>query len=292
MKPAALRERLKDGQRFAELSTRLANIEEMLGRSAAGREPQQPALSAEAVFSRVKGARREVGYEGKPAFSLAAWPLQPVDFPGLFESRGDEVVRLLEPPPKLRDAGFDLSTMRRSTIIEGQLRRCLIPDHKLLEVWRDGLLICVMPGDGWHLCWGMHSNDETGLKINNLALAETAYLFSDWALKVYEHAVPAPARVRFRIMLSDMRPSGRPFSLNPYRLSPFNLHLDDNRHPSPGANPGVWVEIDVDRTGAEPGTVAYRLLGDLYAWFSFDAAEMPYVDRASQPPKIDPTLIG
>jgi hypothetical protein len=290
MKAEQLREMFKGGQRFAELDTRLEHIEEMIGKMVAVQAPQQPALSGETVFSRVQQARRELGYERKPAFSLAAWPLQPVDFPSLFESHEAQVVRLLENPPRLRNGGFDLSTRTLSTIVVAQLRRCLIPGRKLLEVWRDGTLICVVPGDEWHLCWGMRSSAETGLRINNLALTETVYLFCDWALKVYENAVPAPEEFKIRIMLSDMTLNGRPLSLNPYR--PSEIWLDDDRHPAPEAAPGVHVEIDIDRLNAEPGVLAYRLLADLYAWFGFNATEMPYANREIQPPKIDPAQIG
>jgi hypothetical protein len=176
MKPGELRDRLKDGRRFSELDTRLGNIEEMVGKLTAVQSPQPPPFAVETVFRRVQRARREIGYEGKPAFSLAAWPLQPIDFPNLFESHEVPIVRLLEWPPRLRNGGFDFSTLGRSVIVEGLLRRCVVPEHKILEVWRDGPLICVVPGDGWHLCWAMHSTPDTGFRINNLALTETLYL--------------------------------------------------------------------------------------------------------------------
>lgn len=287
-KPSELRDRLKDGRRFAELDARLGNIEAMVGKLAAIQLPEQPAFAVETVFRRVQRARREIGYEGNPAFSLASWPLQPVDFPNLFESHLVPVVRLLETPPRLRDAGFDISTRRLSSIIEGQLRRCVIPEHKILEVWRDGPLICVLPGDDSHLCWGMRSTPETGLRINNLALAETSYVFCDWSLRVYEHAVPPPERFKVRAMFSDMAMNGRPFSLSPYRPNEFNL--DENRLPAPMPN-GQHFEIDVERATANPGVMAYRLLADVYAWFGFNAEEMPYVSREQQPPRIDPAQI-
>jgi hypothetical protein len=288
MKPGELRDRLKDGRRFAELDSRLGNMEEMLGRLAAGRAPQEPPFTAETVFRRVQRARREVGYEGKPALSLAAWPLQPIDFPNLFESHEAPVVRLLEQPPRLRDGGFDFATRRLSSIVEGQLRRCLIPEHKILEVWRDGPLICAVPGDDWHLCWGMRSTPETGLRINTLALAETVYLFCDWSVKIYGNAIPVPERFKIRVMFSDMAVNGRAFSLNPYRPNDFNLN--DNRHAAPMAT-GQHFEIEVERATAEPGVLAYRLLSDVYAWFGFNANEMPFVNREGQLPRIDQTQI-
>jgi hypothetical protein len=290
MKPAELREKLRDGQRFSELESRLGSIEGMIGKALETQAQQrQRGLSDEAVFRRVQQARRAVGYEDKPAFSLAASSLTPVDFPNLFESREVPIVRLLEDPPRLRRSGFDLSTRRLSTIIEGQLRRCLIPDHKLLEVWRDGALISVVPGDDSHLCWAMRSTLETGLRINNLALTETVFLFCDWALKAFENAVPVPTSLRFRMLFSHMVWNEKPFSLNPYRPNEFNL--SDDRHPAPMPD-GIHILLDSDRADAEPGAIAYRLLADLFSWFGFDASEMPYADRNSKPPRIDPQQIG
>jgi hypothetical protein len=259
-------------------------MEEMIGRFAASQAHREPVFTFETVFGRVRRARREVGYEGKPALSIAAWPSQPIDFPDLFESHEAPVVQLLEQPPRLRDGGFDFATRRLSSIVEGQLRRCLIPEHKILEVWRDGALICVVPGDDWHLCWGMRSTPETGLRINTLALAETVYLFCDWSLQIYANAVPAPERYRIRVMFSDMAVNGRAFSLNPYRPNDFSLN--DSRRDAPLAI-GSHVEIDVDRVTAEPGATAYRLLSEFYAWFGFNAAEMPYVNREGPIPRID-----
>jgi len=289
MKPSDLRDRLKDGRRFSELDSRLGNIEEMIGKLTVAQVPRPPAFSAEIVFKRVQRARRELGYEDRPAFSLAAWPLQPIDFPDLFESHDVPVVRLLEQPPHLRPMGFDFAPRRLSTIVEGQLRRSIIPESKILEIWRDGPLICVVPGDDWHLCWAMHSTPESGLRINNLALAETVYLFCDWSLRAYANAVPTPERFKIRIMLSGMNVNGIPFALNPHRPNVFNLAGDWRTAPDAA---GGHFEIEVESARADPGVMAYGLLQDVYTWFGFNASEMPYVNREARPARIDPAQIG
>jgi len=63
--------------------------------------------------------------------------------------------------------------------------------------------------------------------------------------------------------------------------------MNDDRHAAPLAT-GQHFEIDVERVTADPGVVAYRLLSDVYAWFGFNATDMPYVGREQQPPRIDP----
>ena len=60
-------------------------------------------------------------------------------------------------------------------------------------------------------------------------------------------------------------------------------HRDQNR--------GFMSCSILERENAQPGVIAYRLLADLYSWFGFDAAEMPYVNRESHTPRIDPTQI-
>ena len=282
-----LRSRLKDGLRFSELEGHLQNIEETLGKLTAGPAQQRPAISVETVAQRLKRARETLRYGEKPTLFLVAWPLEPAQFPTLFESRQETVVQLLENPPKLRDFGFDLSTRRASTIVEAALRRCMVVERKLLELWRDGLLVLVAPGDEWHLCWGMQSDATTGLRINNLCLAETTYLFSELALTLFAHSVPQPARLNFWLGLQSMTLHERPCSLNPYRPNQFNL--DDGRQNAPEDH--RTVRIEVGRDDSDAGTVSYRLLANLYAWFGFDADLMPYVNRDVGPPRIDPVQI-
>ncbi len=134
----------------------------------------------------------------------------------------------------------------------------------------------------------MHSSAATGLRINNLALTETTYLFSDLALKLFPHSAPQPDRLHLMLQLVSMTVNGVPSSLHPYRPNGWNL--DHDRHPAPGDEKVVHIEIA--RAGSEPGSLSYRLLADLYAWFGFNAADMRYADRSAEPPRIDPAQIA
>jgi hypothetical protein len=283
-----LRDRLKDGLRFSELDRRLENIEENVGRLSAGPAREvRPPMNAAVISERISRARIAAGFDGMPSFILAAWSPEASQFPALFESREVEPVRLLEHPPVLRPAGFDLSSRRPAQIVDGVLRRCIAPRSRLLELWRDGPLSFVTAGDGWHLCWGMRSEPTTGLRINSLALAETTYLFSDLAIKIFGLATPMPERICLRLQLANMTVNDVPCSLSPYRPTEFNL--DHDRRPAPGGERVVEAEVPIPNPG--PGDAAYRLLGDLYAWFGFDAVDMPFVDRTGTSPAIDPDQI-
>jgi schlafen family protein len=282
-----LRERLKDGYRFSEIDSRLRDIEATIGRIAAGPGHSATGVSEQIVTERVFAAGNVAHLKDRPMIYLIAWPPSDrVEFTTLFESRSAKVVQLLENPPRLRDAGFDLNTGHASEIIRGELRRSEVHRNKLLELWRDGVLTFVAPGDEWYLCWGMESTAATGLRINNIALTELTYLFCDLALKVFEHSVPQPARLEFRLGLTGMITKGgssRLSSRRPNRMWP------DGGNAAPGD--GVIVRNTIEGLSADPGTISYALLAQLYAWFSFDAIQVPYVKRDEQPPKIDPTLI-
>lgn len=289
MRPAELRDRIKDGRRFAELDARLGNIEQMVGKLLGTRVPEPPALSGDAIFARVSDARQAMGYERKPTLSLLAWPHGQAQFPTLFESRAEPVVQLLEDPPRLRDGGFDISTWSASQIVEGRLRRTQSPCRKILEIWRDGVVMSVLAGDDSYLCWAMQSTPETGLRINTLALAETVYLFCDWTLKVFNYAIPIPIEFKFMMMLSDMTRDGVPFSLSPHR--PSQVWIDEDRHSAPQAAPGQQFVVEADGVNYNSGMIAYELLSRLYTWFGFEATQIPFVDRDHGPPSIDPSQL-
>jgi len=60
----------------------------------------------------------------------------------------------------------------------------------------------------------MNSDAQTGLRINNLALAETTYLFVDLALQVCQFTEPRPVTLNFQLGLESTAWQGRPCSLS------------------------------------------------------------------------------
>jgi hypothetical protein len=314
---AELRNLLKDGLRFSELDGRLQNIEESIGRIEAGVAERTTALTEQgvtqlqnieesigriearvaerrtglteqAVTQHFSEARAVLGFSGKPTFSLTSWPHEAVKFTSLFQSRTADVVHLLEFPPKLRNGGFDLSTRRASTNVRGELRRCMIPGQKLLELWRDGVLVFITQGDGWHLCWGMQSTQATGQQINNLALVETTYLFCDLVFKLYPLSSPPTETVTLQLALMDMSVDGVPCKLQPQELNQPGLY--DDWRPAPASEKTVCVEVQLANSDA--GDAAFRLVAQLFTWFSFDEEVVPYADRSTTSPKITPQSIG
>ena len=281
-----LRSKIKDGMRFDEIYGKLRNVEEMVGQRVAVPQPSSP-LDPQVIAVRIGSARLAAGLNAQPVFWLAAWPLQEAQFEDLFQSREAAPVQLLEHPPRYRYAGFDVATDRPSEIIQGRFRRCLVPGRKILELWQDSLLAFVAHGGDPYLAWAMHSDAGSGLRINNIALAETAYSFSELAIKLFTLAKPNPTKLKMQMGLSDMRIDSKLMSLSRFR--PGDLYGGDWRQ---APTDGKSFEITFPLADAEPGVIAYCLLAKLYTWFGFEESQIPYVAVGSQPPRINLELIA
>src|SRR5262249_53760723 len=122
------------------------------------------------------------------------------------------IVHLLEHPPHLRPYGFDWRTESQTRIVQGQLRRVLIPEGKILDLWTDGTLIAAGRGDGWFLSWNKPQNINF-LRINPVVLIESAYAFAELSKQVFNFAQPHPRGIEYRLVLRNMTVNGKPCRL-------------------------------------------------------------------------------
>jgi len=129
----------------------------------------------------------------------------------------------------------------------------------------------------------MQSTDDTGIRINNVALAETVYLFVDLSIQLFRLASPVPSRITITLGLTSMRTGRKFMSLSPLRANPFNL-ADDRRE---STTDRAEFETSFQLDQAEPGTAAYGLLSLIYTWFGFEESEIPYTTPGANPPRID-----
>lgn len=282
---------LRDGLRYDSLNEQYERIEERLNQLLAERTREAPLPAgpdlAEMLPARVEQALTESTLHQGPAFILAAVPVQPVEIPTLFERRNAEVVRLLESPPELRDAGFDLTTGAQARIVGGQLRRAVVPEWKLLELWRDGTLIFAAAGDDDFLSWGRRSRGGGPLRINQLVLIEATYLFAELSRRVCEHSQPRPTEIEYRLELRSMTVAGTPCGLIPGPLGTFAWESDIRRAPAVGASfPLRWRQPDI-----HPGVVAYLLVREVYGWFGIEYDQIPYTEQIDGRTVISPEEI-
>ncbi len=284
---------LRDGLRYDALNEQYERIEEGLNQllvegTREARLPARPDL-AEMLPARVEQTLTESTLHQHPAFILTAFPIQPVEIPTLFERRDAEVVRLLERPPELRDNGFDLTTGAPARIVGGQLRRAVVPEWKVLELWRDGTLIFAAAGDDNFLSWGRYSRGGRPLRINQLVLIEATYLFAELSRRVCDHAEPRPTEIEYRLELRSMTVAGTPCGLVPGRLGTFGWEFgtDIRRAPAAGAHFSLrWQQPDID-----PGVVAHLLAREVYGWFGIEYDQIPYTEQTDGRTVISPEEI-
>jgi hypothetical protein len=278
---------LQTGLHFHRVPPQLANIEvlleQLLARS--GSEANLPALRPPPVpehdfYNRIDWAINNNDLEGKPAFALAARPVEGTSIPSLFQSKQAEVVQLLEHPPRLREYGFDLNTNAAAEMIEARLRRGVKPGDKLLELWRDGCLIFAARGDEQFLCWPPHPREKDSLAVHSVALIESAYLFAELSKKVYLHAEPEPQQIDYIIILKNLTRQ-EPSRLAVVRPDRLLYHVGS---PAPDSGARFSVRMDL---AASSGEIAFNIASKVFEWYSLEHDRIPF---QKQPGIIDPDL--
>ncbi len=210
-----------------------------------------------------------------------------VQVPALFAGRSHALIQLLDQPPELRHAGFDISVGVETKIVKGRLRCSLNPARRVLELWRDGVLLFASEASR-HLCWGTGNAGEP-LMLNPLALAETTYLFAEMTNRIREFMKEPQDTNDYVLGLQRMSVNGQRALLFPgpnrARLSAFpadfhRLETDDLED----------IRMTVPAP-TDPRIVAYGLRRELYARFEFDEDAIPYTTEVNGQPATDPQKI-
>ena len=268
--------------------TQLEDIRELLSRLLPGSSPKAqvataPDFSEQNVWVRIGLAVSEVGFASEPAIVLAALPDCRIDFPTLFESQRSELVGLLEDPPAIRRAGFDLATYQKSQIVKGQRRQAVAENYMGLFIWRDGLIVHVARADGEHLCW-----PGKWPLIHPLVLVESTYLFAELCKRAFDLSQPKPQAAEYSLQLCNVQVDGQLIKLYPGVATAQTFRA----HP-PKSAPDATTTARTNRLSlsAGPGEAAFGLLSRLYEQFGFDHEEIPYVSEVDGNRTIDPQQI-
>ena len=252
---------------------------------AAGGQPRVGGLDylAPAAAPRIVDVRLEqrltealaaVERSGRPSIALVAVPSSPVSVRGFLE-RDAPVAQAIAAPPSIRQYGFDLDTGGRDRLVEGRVRRAVTPEYKLLEVWRDGVIQFIAPGDTDFLAWGRADQQLNGFRINPLVIAEATLMFMTFVQRVYGHVEPRPDRVTYQLHLLNARDAqGNLSRLVPYALGTIRWLQQESRV-APRADHVIYVELPRD---SPPEVSAYELLREFYGWFGVDGDHVPYSD--------------
>jgi len=268
----------KDGLRFDD---HLSEIRETFEKILANNKTKQSTGIALSIKEqRIKNAISALGLKDNITYVLYGYPDIDLEIKGLFESRQANIVKLIDGPPVLRYAGFDISTYEQSRIIDGEVRRSIIKPYKLLEVWRDGLIIFVAPGDDDFLCWGNYNKQDL-LKVNTIALVESVYLFILFITEVFKAGEVPKCDVHIGLQVLNI-PKGRKFGL-PKRPHQFFANFDLAYIQS-----DVIIAEETIRWNQEKVEVlAYRILCGFYRKFGLEDEFIPYVKEVDGQKVID-----
>jgi hypothetical protein len=263
----------------AEMLERLETIEAKLVKSTSVASPGPSDLD---VSKRIAEAEEAVGRTSRANIIMAATSTTECTFPDLFRSRSAPIVKLLMDPPVLRQEGFAITPLGSAIpadIVQGKLRRVVWKGQKLAELWKDGCLVAIGPGDDDLLCWftRSHRDPKPGLPIRSFVLAEVVLNFCNFAVQVFGYAEPAPQRLRFGLTLNNMTEDGVPCKLSTAPDNNSSFGFSYYAKEAPAAT--ISVTSIMDFKNADPGVIAYQLLGSLYVEFGFEVDGTPYIQR-------------
>ena len=147
----------------------------------------------------------------------------------------------------------------------------MIAGYKLLEIWADGCIVFVADGGADFLSWGNKSDSK--LRINQLVLIETTYLFIKFVNDVLAKADPKPDTVLYRAALCRMTVE------EPAILFPGNLmHFPHGHQEAQGSDKDIVISFTY---GTDPRLIAFELVARVYRWFGFDEEKIPYKETTA-----------
>jgi hypothetical protein len=281
---------MKDGKRYGDLERRMENLESLITKLLANRTVKSvPVNSERLLLQRAAEAKTAAQLSDVPSFFLIAAPAEPIKLEGLFSTKSAEYNAIAE-PPAYREHGFDLNPHNPVQHLRGELVRRAANGRKSLELWQDGTLIFVGRNDEDFLGWAVRRKDgENNIYINNYVLTEVVSLFLTATLRIFGGMQSPPEKIKvcFGLTREDIyvEIDGRTTT---YELS---THPIDQYGSYPGskapAAEGKTFWIDFALKDAVPEVEALRLLREIYHWFGITDEQIPYVDFASVPQRVD-----
>ena len=213
---------------------------------------------------------------------LSALPLPSNELRTLFRSGDGTIRRLLERPPTLRQAGWDLETGDAAQLIRGQRVRVANGDRKVLDLYRDGTFVFSCRADDWFLAWASPHGQQ---RINPLALVEVVFSFTEFYKHVVDDLDTPPREIQVRADFRNLHEGGQRTSLVPHALGTYAQILNMHAHEAPD-NDFSFVRT-ISATEYDPAVVAYVIVREIYLWFGIDEDGIPYITKDSGVPKVD-----
>jgi len=284
-----LRDTMKDGKRYGDLEQRMENLEGLVAKLVVVRTVKNNPLDTKLLLRRAADAKTTSQLSRVPSFFLIAAPTEPVRLNGLFSTESAEYKAVAE-PPVYREHGFDLNPHSPVEHLRGELARRVASGRKGLELWQDGTLIFVGTNDEDLLGWAVKPKaGENNIYINNYVLTEVISLFLTATIQIFRGIQDPPEKIKVcfglaredvYVEIDDERTtyelSARPVDRVFGSFSGQKVPAEDRT---------FWINFTLK--DSVPEVEALRLLKEIYHWFGITDEQIPYVDSASVPQRVD-----
>jgi hypothetical protein len=239
------------------------------------------------LLRRAADATAEIQLLDGPSFFLVAAPTEPIKLSGLFSTQSAEYKAISE-PPAYRENGFDLDPHNPVQHLRGELVRRAARGRKGLELWQDGTLIFVGRNDEYFLGWAVKPKAlEHNIYINNYVLTEVVSLFLTATVRIFGGMQEPPEKVKvfFGLTREDIHEvsDGTTYELSAH---PIDRIVGSYSGKKVAAQDKTFC-IDFALKDAVPEIEALKLLKEIYHSFEITDEQIPYVDSASVPHRVD-----
>lgn len=205
---------------------------------------------------------------------VAASPDPTIDIPDFFNPEKCNVAALLEHPPVLRPAGFDLHTGDTPKVVHGESWR-VVGYAVVVSTFRDGMLT-VLAGER-NLTWGMKRDG----RINPKALCESLYSTCSLYARILSLLGGIPKIVALKLAMGSLlrSPGGAPAELVAAELNELVwAELRDEVRMAEAHSFEKSIELPVSDFDPEPGVAAFKLAEEIFSFFGFPTNVIPYTE--------------
>lgn len=217
-----------------------------------------------------------------PSLTLFARPRETVRIPSLFRGADGGVRQVLEHPPMTRQDGWNLATLDRAEIVNGDHLRLTNGERKAIELYEDGAFIAIGRFDGFLArdSWSADPGGQKFYKINSLALIEYIHDFvlTYAALVPFMEPRPTSAALGVRIVGATQWPGAKLF-LPPYGIGTYGWEMPMQATPPDQDEYEWWAVLPLGDPVAVQ-EITLRLVERVYAYFKRQYEEIPYLNEA------------
>ena len=218
-----------------------------------------------------------------PLFILAAAPTSKVEMADFF-SENNPYAKLMKDPPYLRYMGWNMLTLDRPKLVDGQAWEVRNGDRKTFRFYRDGSFVAVVYADNTFLGWGQSEEDfSNNPRLNTLAVIEYVYEFVELYRNIINN-LKGVNEVRFDISIRNSKIGDKHLFAVAQKINdPFYGLMGETGELSKDFDAQISTSIQADNKDSSK-FVAFKILEELFGRFGIPSDKIPYtkVDDASR----------